>query len=83
MNVKIRSQRTRHRRQKPPRSHSHAGTGGLLICISCKKVHAFQSEALEAFEEQVAWRHGFALYTCKLLLYGLCQTCQASREVEA
>jgi len=51
-----------------------------LICISCKKIHAFQSETLEAFEEQVAWRHGFALHTCKLLLYGLCQTCQASRE---
>ncbi len=80
MDVKIHHRVTWHRRRKLPGSHSsHAGAGGLFICISCRKVHAFKSEALEAFEEQVAWQHGFALRTCKLLVYGLCQGCQASK----
>lgn len=76
MNPKVHQQRTRQRRGELQRSHSsHARTGGLLICIACRKIHPFGSEALEALEEQVAWRHGFVLLTCKLVLYGLCQSC--------
>lgn len=81
MNPKAYHRGTRHGRRELQRSHpSHAGAGGLLICIACSKVHPFEDEALEAFEEQVAWRHGFVLLTCKLELYGLCPFCLDSKE---
>lgn len=50
-----------------------------LICTSCGEIIEFENDRIEALQEMVARRHGFAVTHHKLELYGLCKSCQAAR----
>lgn len=50
-----------------------------LICTSCGEIIEFENDRIEALQEMVARRHGFAVTHHKLELYGLCKSCQAIR----
>jgi Fur family ferric uptake transcriptional regulator len=52
-----------------------------MICTRCGEIVEFANERIESLQELVARRHGFAVETHKLELYGRCARCQAAREV--
>ena len=49
-----------------------------LICIECGTIAEFEEPAIEALQDQVAARHGFAVRSHKHELYGVCATCTAT-----
>ncbi len=51
-----------------------------MICTQCGEIVEFANEKIESLQELVARRHGFAVETHKLELYGRCATCQGARE---
>ncbi|WP_447974124.1 Fur family transcriptional regulator [Nitrospira sp. Kam-Ns4a] len=55
---------------------SHKGHHDHLICTGCGRIVEFQNCDIERLQEEVARRHGFAIQTHKLELYGLCSTCR-------
>jgi Fur family ferric uptake transcriptional regulator len=52
-----------------------------LICTSCGEIVEFANERIESLQELVARRHGFAVESHKLELYGRCARCRG--EIEA
>ncbi|MCC6646255.1 MAG: transcriptional repressor [Polyangiaceae bacterium] len=48
-----------------------------LICVECGTISEFEEPAIEALQEEVARRHGFAVKSHKHELYGTCAACQA------
>ncbi|MHB1844482.1 MAG: Fur family transcriptional regulator [Deltaproteobacteria bacterium] len=50
-----------------------------LICTSCGAIVEFENDRIEALQDAVARRHGFAVTRHKLELYGLCRECQPAR----
>jgi Fur family transcriptional regulator, ferric uptake regulator len=53
------------------RGHQH-----LIICQQCGKAKYFEGEDMDAFFDQAASDHGFALREHWLQLFGLCADCQ-------
>lgn len=53
------------------RGHQH-----LIICQQCGKAKYFEGEDMDAFFDQAASAHGFALREHWLQLFGLCANCQ-------
>lgn len=53
------------------RGHQH-----LIICQQCGKAKYFEGEDMDAFFDQAASEHGFALREHWLQLFGLCADCQ-------
>ena len=51
-----------------------------LICVECGKIVEFEEERIEALQEEVAHRYGFALRSHKHELYGTCPACLAKHE---
>ncbi|HET8540605.1 MAG TPA: transcriptional repressor [Anaeromyxobacter sp.] len=51
-----------------------------MICTRCGEIFEFANEKIESLQELVARRHGFAVETHKLELYGRCARCQGARE---
>jgi Fur family ferric uptake transcriptional regulator len=49
-----------------------------LICLRCNTIVEFCDPKIEALQETVARRQGFAVTHHKMELYGLCRACQAS-----
>ncbi len=47
-----------------------------LICTRCGKIVEFENEQIEALQLGVARRHGFAVESHKLELYGQCAACK-------
>jgi Fur family ferric uptake transcriptional regulator len=47
-----------------------------LICTSCGKIVAFQFEAFEMLQREVAAKHGFKLTDHSHQLFGVCTECQ-------
>jgi Fur family ferric uptake transcriptional regulator len=52
-----------------------------LICTGCGEIVEFANERIESLQELVARRHGFAVESHRLELYGRCARCR--RAVEA
>jgi Fur family ferric uptake transcriptional regulator len=52
-----------------------------LICTVCGEIVEFANERIESLQELVARRHGFAVESHKLELYGRCARCR--REIGA
>jgi Fur family ferric uptake transcriptional regulator len=50
-----------------------------LICIECQGITEFEEPRIEALQDEVAEKHGFALRTHKHELYGICAVCQAKK----
>ena len=50
-----------------------------LICTGCGEIVEFANEKIEYLQETVARKHGFAVETHKLELYGRCARCQGAR----
>ncbi|MGW8391857.1 ferric iron uptake transcriptional regulator [Pseudoduganella sp. HUAS MS19] len=48
-----------------------------LVCTNCGRVDEFVDPDIEARQQAVAARHGFALVDHTLSLYGLCQACSS------
>jgi len=46
-----------------------------LICTSCGKVVEFYEPDIEQQQHEVAHKHGFALESHTMMLYGICPTC--------
>ena len=46
-----------------------------LICTRCGTIVEFENDRIEAMQEAVARKHGFAVTSHKMELYGLCQNC--------
>jgi Fur family transcriptional regulator, ferric uptake regulator len=53
------------------RGHQH-----LIICQQCGKAEYFEGEDMDAFFDQAAAAHGFALREHWLQLFGLCANCK-------
>ena len=47
-----------------------------LICTRCGTIVEFENDKIEQMQEQVAKKHGFAVTSHKMELYGLCKNCQ-------
>lgn len=60
----------------PARFELNTGTHhDHLICTSCGRVEEFVDAEIEARQEAIATRHGFALVEHTLSLYGQCHRC--------
>ncbi len=55
---------------------AHKGHHDHLICTACGKIVEFENCQIERLQEEVARKHGFAIQTHKLELYGLCASCR-------
>ena len=55
---------------------AHKGHHDHLICTTCGKIVEFENCQIERLQEEVARKHGFAIQTHKLELYGLCAGCR-------
>jgi Fur family ferric uptake transcriptional regulator len=53
-----------------PQPHHH------LVCRACGWEHEIGAEAMRALTDEVAARHGFAVATDHLVLFGLCAACR-------
>jgi Fur family ferric uptake transcriptional regulator len=51
-----------------------------LICTSCGEIVEFANERIESLQELVARRHGFAVESHRLELYGRCARCRRDAE---
>jgi Fur family ferric uptake transcriptional regulator len=51
-----------------------------LICTGCGEIVEFANERIESLQELVARRHGFAVESHKLELYGRCARCRRALE---
>lgn len=47
-----------------------------LICTRCGKIIEFENDRIELLQDVVAKKHGFAVSSHKMELYGLCRECQ-------
>ena len=47
-----------------------------LICVRCGKITEFEEPRIEALQDEVAARYGFAIATHKHEMYGTCAECQ-------
>jgi Fur family ferric uptake transcriptional regulator len=54
-----------------------------LICLDCGDIVEFEEPRIEALQEEVAERHGFALRSHKHEMYGLCPKCQRAKNGDA
>ncbi len=60
--------------------HRHLGEHhDHLICTKCGKIQEFFHPQLEKLQEEVAKKYGFKPLDHRLEIYGLCDTCQATR----
>jgi Fur family transcriptional regulator, ferric uptake regulator len=50
-----------------------------LICIACGKIIEFEEPRIEALQDEVAARHGFAVTSHKHEMYGVCAECQKAK----
>ena len=48
-----------------------------LICIECGDITEFEEPRIEALQDEIAERYGFALRSHKHEMYGVCPKCQA------
>jgi len=48
-----------------------------LVCVKCGKIIEFESEAIEASQNEIAERHGFRILRHRHELYGHCASCCA------
>jgi len=49
-----------------------------LICTGCGAIMEFEDPKIEQLQQQIAEKHGFAISSHRLELYGSCATCQAN-----
>jgi Fur family transcriptional regulator, ferric uptake regulator len=49
-----------------------------LICVQCGRITEFEEPEIEALQEKIAARYGYALRDHKHEMYGVCPTCQAT-----
>ncbi|HEX9973505.1 MAG TPA: Fur family transcriptional regulator [bacterium] len=47
-----------------------------MICTSCGKIIEFHSKVIESNKHEIAKAHCFIIYSHKLEIFGLCNTCQ-------
>jgi Fur family ferric uptake transcriptional regulator len=60
--------------------HRHLGDHhDHMICTRCRKIIEFKEERLEAFQIEIAERHGFHMLRHRMELYGLCAECMQER----
>ncbi|MBK6691878.1 MAG: transcriptional repressor [Myxococcales bacterium] len=50
-----------------------------LICVECGDITEFEEPKIEALQEDIARRYGYALRTHKHELYGVCPSCQQKK----
>ncbi|MCB9728351.1 MAG: transcriptional repressor [Deltaproteobacteria bacterium] len=60
---------TRYEASDEDSHHDH------MICTECGSITEFNNEAIERLQEEVARKHGFAMHSHKMELYGLCRKC--------
>jgi Fur family ferric uptake transcriptional regulator len=48
-----------------------------LICTTCGRITEFEEPRIEALQEEIAARHGFAVISHKHEMYGTCRECLA------
>lgn len=46
-----------------------------LICTTCGRITEFEEPRIEALQEEIAARHGFAVISHKHEMYGTCREC--------
>lgn len=63
---------TRYEQHSDEHHHDH------LICLHCGAIIEFEDEAIERLQERVAKKHGFAIESHRLELYGRCADCLAA-----
>jgi Fur family ferric uptake transcriptional regulator len=51
-----------------------------LICTECRTIIEFEEPRIEKIQDEIAERHGFALRSHKLEMYGVCANCQAAQQ---
>jgi len=54
-----------------------------LICVSCGKIVEFEEPRIEALQEEIAARYGFAVTSHKHEMYGTCPECRAANHPAA
>lgn len=60
--------------------HHHLGDHhDHMICTKCRRFIEFRDERLEAYQMEVAERHGFHVLRHRMELYGLCADCMQER----
>ncbi len=62
--------KTTYERLYKVRHHDH------LICKACGKTVEFEPPLIEKYQEEICARHGFALKSHRMELFGLCNACQ-------
>ncbi len=50
-----------------------------LVCITCGSIIEFQSGQIEQLQKTVARKKGFTITHHKLVLYGICKACKATK----
>ena len=64
------NEKTTYERLYQVRHHDH------LICKACSKTVEFEHPLIEKYQEEICARHGFALKSHRMELFGLCNACQ-------
>lgn len=57
-----------------PHHHDH------MVCDQCALVIEFYDDTIEAQQINVAKSHGFVVHSHQMTLFGLCQSCSASKD---
>ncbi|MBB5019198.1 Fur family ferric uptake transcriptional regulator [Chitinivorax tropicus] len=50
-----------------------------LVCVKCGKVEEFFDAEIEKRQDAIAKKHGFAIESHSMYLYGLCKDCQPAK----
>ena len=50
-----------------------------IVCMDCGRIEEFVDDAIEARQDAIAQRHGFAIKAHALILYGRCQRTDCPR----
>jgi Fur family ferric uptake transcriptional regulator len=60
--------------------HLHLGDHhDHMVCTRCRTIIEFKEERLEAYQIEIAERHGFHVLRHRMELYGLCAACMKER----
>ena len=54
-----------------------------LYCMNCNKLIALNCHHFQDFEDHVLKKHGFSLVTGRSLIYGTCEACISTKELNS
>jgi Fur family ferric uptake transcriptional regulator len=53
-----------------------------LLCVKCRKIFSVNGCPLKEYEKSLEKKYGFTISSHKLVMYGICDHCKATKEKE-